>query len=57
MDAVEFGVKHLCTECATKYDDMKNKIVACPRCGAKTPSAKSSPKVKKVSRAKFGRFL
>ncbi len=35
MNTSDRGLKHVCPECATKYYDLKKKVVACPRCGAK----------------------
>jgi rubrerythrin len=39
MNTSDRGLKHVCPECATKYYDLKKKVVACPRCGAKPPAA------------------
>lgn len=59
MKASERGQKHICPECATRYYDLKKKVVACPRCGAepslpKLPRATQAPK--STSRLTFGRF-
>ncbi len=39
MNISDRGLKHVCPECATKYYDLKKKVVTCPRCGAKPPAA------------------
>ena len=59
MNTSDYGSKHTCPECTTKYYDLRKKIVACPSCGAKTPAAKV-PKavqpVRKTGRTAFGRY-
>ncbi|MGF1593866.1 MAG: FYDLN acid domain-containing protein [Kiloniellaceae bacterium] len=35
MLKAERGIKHSCTECGCKYYDLKKKVAACPKCGAK----------------------
>ena len=49
MNTSDRGLKHVCPECATKYYDLKNKVVACPKCGAK-PLAAINPKAKQLVR-------
>ena len=52
------GLKHVCPECATKYYDLKKKVVACPRCGAKPPAAinpKATQPARKTGRMTLGR--
>ncbi len=49
MNTSDRGLKHVCPECATKYYDLKKKVVACPRCGAK-PLAAINPKAKQLVR-------
>ncbi len=53
MNTSDRGLKHVCPECATKYYDLKKKVVACPRCGAK-PRAAIAPKATQSAR-KTGR--
>ncbi len=53
MNTSDRGLKHVCPECATKYYDLKKKVVACPRCGAK-PLAAKNPKATQPAR-KTGR--
>ncbi len=59
MNTSNRGLKHVCPECATKYYDLKKKVVACPRCGAK-PLAAINPKakqlVRKTGRTTVGRY-
>jgi hypothetical protein len=33
MNPPDWGSKHVCTECTTKYYDLGKKVVACPTCG------------------------
>ncbi len=35
MNKLDRGLKHTCPECECKYYDLKKKVVACPKCGAK----------------------
>ncbi len=53
MSTSDRGLKHVCPECATKYYDLKKKVVTCPRCGAK-PLAAINPKATQPAR-KTGR--
>ncbi len=53
MNTSDRGLRHVCPECATKYYDLKKKVVACPRCGAK-PLAAKDPKATQSAR-KTGR--
>ncbi len=53
MNTSDRGLKHVCPECATKYYDLKKKVVTCPRCGAK-PLAAIDPKATQPAR-KTGR--
>lgn len=46
MNTSERGLKHICPECASKYFDLNNKIVACPGCGAKPLAAKKPRKAR-----------
>ncbi len=39
MNTSDRGLRHVCPKCATKYYDLKKKVVTCPRCGAKPPAA------------------
>lgn len=41
MSSADWGTKHLCLECASKYYDMgKTEDIVCPNCGAKLPPEK-----------------
>ncbi len=53
MNTSDRGLKHVCPKCATKYYDLKKKIVTCPRCDAK-PLAAIDPKATQPAR-KTGR--
>ena len=55
MNTSERGLKHVCPECATKYYDLKMKVVACPRCGAK-PLPKTTQPARKIGRTASGRY-
>lgn len=44
MNASEFGLKHVCESCATKFYDLKRANPVCPKCGSK-PLASKAPKV------------
>ena len=58
MNPIDWGSKHTCPECATKFYDLKRKVVACPNCGAKPPAVKVFKTLKPVKRnvrATFGR--
>ena len=58
MNTSDRGLKHVCPECATKYYDLKKKVVACPRCGAKPPAAinpKATQSARKAGRTTFRR--
>ena len=59
MNPSDYGVKHVCLECATKYYDLNREIVSCPQCGTKPPAIKSrkaAPPARKTGRTTFGRF-
>lgn len=59
MNLSDRGLKHVCHECATKYYDLKKKVVACPKCGThpRAPKIpKVSPPAKKTGHSTFGRY-
>jgi rubrerythrin len=51
MNALDRGSKHVCPKCTTMYYDLRKKVVACPKCGAKPLAAK----VPKAAARKTGR--
>ena len=59
MEASDYGSKHLCPKCETKYYDLKRAVITCPKCGAKPPAAKlrkvAAP-AKKIGRVAYARF-
>lgn len=40
MSSPDWGKKHLCPECASKYYDFGKDAPLCPSCGAKAPPEK-----------------
>ena len=60
MNTLARGLKHICPECTTRYYDLRKKVVACPRCGAKPLAAKipkaAQPPAIKSGRPIFGRY-
>ena len=59
MNTSDRGLKHVCPKCATKYYDLKKKVVTCPRCGAKPPAAKDPKATRpagKTDSATFRRY-
>jgi len=58
MNTSDRGLKHVCPECATKYYDLKKKVVTCPKCGAKPLAAidrKATQPARKTGRMTLGR--
>ncbi len=58
MNRSDYGSKHLCQDCETKYYDLKKTVVLCPKCGAKpVPQTllRSAPRVRKPSASPFRR--
>ncbi len=53
MNASDRGLKHVCPECTTRYYDLKKKVVACPKCGAK-PLETKVPKAARPARKTGG---
>lgn len=47
MSESEFGSKHVCEACATKFYDLKQANALCPKCGSK-PIAAKAPKVSRA---------
>jgi hypothetical protein len=43
MNISDRGAKHFCPACATRYYDMKQDTVVCPKCGA-APAAPKLPR-------------
>jgi ssDNA-binding Zn-finger/Zn-ribbon topoisomerase 1 len=59
MNMIDRGSKHACPACEIKYYDLRRKVVACPRCGAKPIAPKVSRAtrpVRKTGGTAFGRF-
>jgi len=58
MNISDRGAKHTCSECSCKYYDLKDKITACPKCGAKTPAplARGTRRVGKGGRTPAWRY-
>jgi DNA-directed RNA polymerase subunit RPC12/RpoP len=59
MSKSDLGLKHVCSECATKYYDLRSEIVACPKCGAKplpVKLRKAAQPARKAGRSAFGRY-
>jgi Zn finger protein HypA/HybF involved in hydrogenase expression len=59
MNIIDRGSKHACPACEIKYYDLRRKVVACPRCGAKPIAPKVSRAtrpVRKTGGTAFGRF-
>jgi uncharacterized protein (TIGR02300 family) len=59
MNPMDRGTKHVCPECECKYYDLKNAVVACPKCGAKPPPTKlrkAPNRPKDAARAKTWRY-
>jgi hypothetical protein len=59
MNTIDRGLKHVCPACEIKYYDLRRKVVACPRCGAKPLAPKVSRAarpVRKTGGTTFGRF-
>lgn len=40
MPSPDWGKKHLCLECASKFYDFGKDVPLCPNCGAKAPPEK-----------------
>ncbi len=49
MNTSDRGTKHVCPDCQCKYYDLRNEVVACPKCGAK-PLAEKSRKAAQPSK-------
>ncbi|MEW6775701.1 MAG: FYDLN acid domain-containing protein [Bdellovibrionota bacterium] len=51
MPAVDYGKKHICYSCATKFYDLKKAKAICPKCGADQANAPAQPDMKAVKKA------
>ncbi len=61
MKRADRGTKHVCSECATKYYDLKRSKALCPRCGGKPEVVVGKPVRRRMTprpapRGGFGRF-
>ncbi len=57
METSICGVKHICSQCAAKYYDLRGEMVSCPKCGAQPHPPKvrkGAPAAKKSGSSAFG---
>lgn len=47
LPRADWGLKHVCPDCASKYYDLKKAVITCPSCGAAPPP----PRVPRSTRA------
>ncbi|MBT5050563.1 MAG: hypothetical protein HOM58_18825 [Rhodospirillaceae bacterium] len=52
MNATEFGSKHVCEACATKFYDLKRANAVCPKCGSKPIAPKAPRAARTVGKTK-----